>query len=147
MKLTNLIQFYQKNGEADNANIVLEYASQMGIWSPEPYQQLLNRFQNRYRDHILGLMDDTKEIKKLLQKIFKQPIQKDAIVLIYQRIFIVRTWAEREGLVEVLRNMDAFNKVLVDIIAEIRPDIDTTALLDPMKLNICVAEAYKEIYN
>jgi len=145
--MTNLIQFYQKNGEADNANIVLEYASQMGIWSPEPYQQLLNRFQNRYRDHILGLMDDTKEIKKLLQKIFKQPIQKDAIVLIYQRIFIVRTWAEREGLVEVLRNMDAFNKVLVDIIAEIRPDIDTTALLDPMKLNICVAEAYKEIYN
>ncbi|MEA5082248.1 MAG: hypothetical protein VB024_11615 [Dysgonamonadaceae bacterium] len=119
----------------------------MGIWSPEPYQQLLNRFQNRYRDHILGLMDNTKEIKKLLQKILKQPIQKDAIVLIYQRIFIVRTWAEREGLVEVLRNMDAFNKVLVDIIAEIRPDIDTTALLDPMKLNICVAEAYKEIYN
>lgn len=145
--MTNLIQFYQKNGEADNANIVLEYASQMGIWSPEPYQQLLNRFQNRYRDHILGLMDNTKEIKKLLQKILKQPIQKDAIVLIYQRIFIVRTWAEREGLVEVLRNMDAFNKVLVDIIAEIRPDIDTTALLDPMKLNICVAEAYKEIYN
>lgn len=142
--MRNLIEFYTESGETEKAEAVREYASRMDMYCSNQFDTMLERFKRIYRDHVLGLSDNRSEIAAILGKILQQPVHPYAITMVYVRIFIVRTWAEGEGLIEVLQHMDYLNREMVDMIVEIRPDIDTTPLLNPMELNYVVAHAWDE---
>lgn len=142
--MKNLFDYYTETGETDKSEAVREYSSRMDMYCSNQYDTWLERFKSFYRDHVLGLSDNRSEIASILWNLLKQPVHPYAIVMVYVQIFIVRTWAENEVLIEVLQHIDFFNKQLVDIIVEIRPDIDTTPLLNVMELNYAVAHAWDE---